>query len=125
MYKYQEEIFENIDDAVCKLEEMTEEHYRLHIGFRHTHEFENENIPIYVEINGTSRFTQRTLMDDAYDTYSRCEIYNYNRVELFNDIFLDINKLIDKVIQDNKKREAFYENLNIELQGLNKALEKI
>lgn len=125
MYKYQEEVITEIDDAIDKIENMTEEHYRIHIGFRHTHEFENENIPIYVEVNGISRFTQRTLMDDAYDSYSRCEIYNHNRVELFNDIFLDINKLIDRVIKDNKQREAFYENLNIELKGLNKALEKI
>lgn len=125
MYKYQEEVITEIDDAIDKIENMTEEHYRIHIGFRHTHEFENENIPIYVEVNGTSRFTQRTPMDDTYDSYSRCEIYNYNRVELFKDIFLDINKLIDKVIKDNKQREAFYENLNIELKGLNKALEKI
>ena len=125
MYKYQEQVIEQIDDAIDKIENMTEEHYRIHIGFRHTHEFENENIPIYVEVNGTNRFTQQTLLDNAYDSYSKCEIYNHNRVELFKDIFLDVNKLIDKVIKDNKQRETFYNNLNIELKRLNKALEKM
>lgn len=32
MYAYQEEIIENIDDAIYKIEEMTEEHYRIHMG---------------------------------------------------------------------------------------------
>ncbi|MBR3209103.1 MAG: hypothetical protein IKF82_02425 [Bacilli bacterium] len=122
MYKYQEETIEEIDNAIAKIENMTEEHYRVHIGFRHTHEFENENIPIYVEVNGTSRFTQQTMMDSAYDMFSRCEICNHNRVELLNDIFLEINKLIDKVIEDNKKREKFHQKLNKELEALNKSL---
>lgn len=30
MYAYQEEIINNIDDAIYKIEEMTEKHYRLH-----------------------------------------------------------------------------------------------
>lgn len=122
MYKYQEEIIEQLEDAIEKLETMTEEHYRLHIGFRHTNNFDEENIPIYVEINGSSIFTQQTNQDQYYDFYSRCDIYNYNRIELFQDIFLNINNLIDKIIKDNKKREKFYNKLNIELQALNKSL---
>ena len=122
MYKYQEEVIENIEDAVSKMEEMTEEHYRLHIGYRHTNNFDEENIPIFVEINGDFRFTQQTNMDTCYDNYSKCEIYNFNRVELFNDIFLDLNKLLDKIIKDNKTREQFYEKLNTELKAFNKSL---
>ena len=122
MYKYQEEIIEQLEDAIEKLETMTEEHYRLQIGFRHTNNFDEENIPIYVEINGSSIFTQQTNQDQCYDFYSRCDIYNYNRIELFQDIFLNIHNLIDKIIKDNKKREKFYNKLNIELQALNKSL---
>lgn len=123
MYKYQEETIENIDDAVHKIEEMTEEHYRMQIGFRHTNEMDEENIPIFVEVNGDSRFTQQTLLDACYDNcFSRCDLYNYNRIELFKDVFLDLNKLLDKVIKDNKKRKKFYEQLNNELKAFNKSL---
>lgn len=125
MYAYQEEIINNIDDAIYKIEDMTEEHYRIHIGYRHTNEFENENIPIFVEVNGQFRFTQQTTMDETYDCYSNCELWNFNRIEINDDIFLDINKLIDKVLKDNKKRENFYETLNKKLEVLNESLNNI
>ena len=38
---------------------------------------------------------------------------------------LDINKLIDKVLKDNKKRENFYETLNKKLEILNESLDNI
>ena len=125
MYAYQEEVINNIDDAIYKIEEMTEEHYRIHMGYRHTNEFENENIPIFVEVNGQFRFTQQTTMDETYDCYSKCELWNFNRIEINDDIFLDINKLIDKVLKDNKKRENFYETLNKKLEILNESLDNI
>lgn len=125
MYAYQEKVIENIDDAIYKIEEMTEEHYRIHMGYRHTNEFENENIPIFVEVNGQFRFTQQTTMDETYDCYSNCELWNFNRIEINDDIFLDINKLIDKVLKDNKKRENFYETLNKKLEILNESLDNI
>ena len=122
VYKYQIEVLEEIEDAVSKLESMTEEHYRLQIGWRHTNNFDEENIPLFIEINGDYVFTQQTEYDCAYDSYSKCEICNYNRVELYSDIFLDLNKLIDRIITDNHKREEFYEKLNKELKALNNAL---
>lgn len=125
MYAYQEEIINNIDDAIYKIEDMTEEHYRIHIGYRHTNEFENENIPIFVEVNGQFRFTQQTTMDETYDCYSNCELWNFNRIEINDDIFLDINKLIDKVLKDNKKKENFYKTLNKKLEILNESLDNI
>lgn len=125
MYAYQEKVIENIDDAIYKIEEMTEEHYRIHMGYRHTNEFENENIPIFVEVNGQFRFTQQTTMDETYDCYSNCELWNFNRIEINDDIFLDINKLIDKVLKDNKKRKNFYETLNKKLEILNESLDNI
>lgn len=125
MYAYQEKVINNIDDAIYKIEEMTEEHYRIHMGYRHTNEFENENIPIFVEVNGQFRFTQQTTMDETYDCYSNCELWNFNRIEINDDIFLDINKLIDKVLKDNKKRENFYETLNKKLEVLNESLDNI
>lgn len=125
MYKYQEKVIDSIDDAVYKIEQMTEEHITLHIGWRHTTDFEKENIPIFVEINGNSRFTQETYVDECYDMRSRCEIGNYNRIELFEDIFLDLNKIIDKVLKENAKRKEFYEKLGANLEALNKTLDEM
>lgn len=125
MYAYQEEVINNIDDAIYKIEEMTEKHYRLHMGWRHTNTYGDRNIPLFVEVNGNFRFTQQTAMDETHDCYSKCELYNYNRIEINEDIFLDINKLIDKVLKDNKKRENFYETLNKKLEILNESLDNI
>lgn len=125
MYAYQEEVINNIDDAIYKIEEMTEKHYRLHMGWRHTNTFGDRNIPLFVEVNGDFRFTQQTAMDETYDCYSKCELWNFNRIEINDDIFLDINKLIDKVLKDNKKRENFYETLNKKLEILNESLDNI
>lgn len=125
MYKYQEKVIDGIDDAVYKIEQMTEEHIILQIGWRHTTDFEKENIPLFVEINGNSRFTQETYADECYDMKSRCEIGNYNRIEIFEDVFLDLNKIIDKVLKENKKREEFYEKLSANLEALNKTLDEM
>lgn len=125
MYAYQEEVINNIDDAIYKIEEMTEKHYRLHMGWRHTNTFGDRNIPLFVEVNGNFRFTQQTSMDETYGCYSNCELWNFNRIEINDDIFLDINKLIDKVLKDNKKRENFYETLNKKLEVLNESLDNI
>lgn len=113
------------DDAIYKIEEMTEKHYRLHMGWRHTNTCGDRNIPLFVEVNGNFRFTQQTAMDETYDCYSNCELWNFNRIEINDDIFLDINKLIDKVLKDNKKRENFYETLNKKLEILNESLDNI
>lgn len=125
MYKYQEKIIGGIDDAAYKIEQMTEEHYELQIGERHTNDFEKSSIPIFVEINGNSRFTQETAADEFYECRSRCEIGNYNRIEIFEDVFLDLNKIIDKVLKENKKREEFYEKLGANLESLNKTLDEM
>lgn len=125
MYKYQEKIIDGIDDAVYKIERMTEEHYELQIGWRHTNDFEKSSIPIFVEINGNSRFTQETLGDEFYGCKSKCEIGNYNRIELNEEIFLDLNKIIDKVLKENKKREEFYEKLGANLEAFNKTLDEM
>lgn len=121
MYDYQEEIIDSIDDAVYKIEEMTEEHYRLQIGWRYA---SWENVPIFVEINGRFRFTQRTNYDENHDCYSKCELRNYSRIEIYDDVFLDLNKIIDKVIKDNKKRKEYYEKLSANLGALNKTLDE-
>ena len=119
MYAYQEKVIDGIDDAVYKIEQITEEHYRLHMGCRHTNEYGNASIPIFVEVNGNFRFTQQTAMDEEHDYYSKCELYNYNRIEINEDIFLDINKLINKILKENAKREEFYNSLNEKLNRLN------
>ena len=121
MYKYQEEVIDNIDSAIDTMEQMTEAHYRVHIGYRNDN-LNEQNIPIFVEVNGNFRFTQQTRNDEYYEQYSKCELYNHNRIELFEDIFLELNKLIDKIIKDNEQRKQFYEQLNAELNALNKSL---
>lgn len=99
MYQYQEEVIDNIDSAIDTMEQMTEEHYRVHIGYRNDG-LDEQGIPIFVEINGDFRFTQQTQNDEYYEHYSKCELYNHNRIKLFEDIFLELNKLIDTIIKD-------------------------
>lgn len=53
------------------------------------------------------------------------KIGNYNRIELFEDIFLDLNKIIDKVLKENAKRKEFYEKLGANLEALNKTLDEM
>ena len=49
--------------GILGIEQMTEEHYRVHIGYRND-ELNEQNIPIFVEINGDFRFTQQTQNDE-------------------------------------------------------------
>ena len=121
MYKYQEEVIDNIDSAIDTMEQMTEANYRVHIGYRNDN-LNEQNIQIFVEVNGNFRFTQQTRNDEYYEHYSKCELYNHNRIELFEDIFLELNKLIDKIIKDNEQRKQFYEQLNVDLKALHKSL---
>lgn len=122
MYKYQEETFHQISQAIDKLEEMTEEHYRVQIGFRHTNNIDEANIPIFMEINNDYKFSQQRLLDIQMDCYTKCDIYSKDRIELFDDIFLKIVQIIDTIIQDNKKREKFYKKLELQLKALNTTL---
>ena len=127
MYQYQEQTIEEIEKAVTKVEQKTEEHYRLHIATIYDIDsLEPDNEYIYVEINGESRFTIQSdidynMSDGTY--YRGCQPKNYNRVHFEKDIFLEINNLFDKVINDEKECKKFHERLNLELKALNKILE--
>ena len=101
---------------------MTEEHYRLKIGYIHTNNIDEANIPIFIEINGDYKFSKQNLMDMQYNHHSKCDIYSKDRIELFDDIFLKIVQIIDTIIQDNKKRKKFYQKLELQLKALNTTL---
>ena len=45
MYKYQEEVIDNIDSAIDTMEQMTEANYRVHIGYRNDN-LNEQNIQI-------------------------------------------------------------------------------
>lgn len=125
MYKYQEELINNLQDSIMKIQEMTEEHYKLIIGeCRFTDKREIlGTFNVYMVINGEDFF----CIDDGgigYDYYgteiAHCGQYLFKFDE---NIFIKLNNLIDKILDENKKREETYENLNRKLEELNKSLE--
>ncbi|MBR3208694.1 MAG: hypothetical protein IKF82_00340 [Bacilli bacterium] len=131
VYKYQKETIDEIKKIVDKLETMTNEHYRVKIGttIENISEFyngiENEIVPIFMEVNGEYYFTKQNEKERFFgEIYSKCEIEYLDILHLKKDIFLQMNKLLDTIITDNKEREQFHENLNYELKALNKALEE-
>lgn len=117
MYKYQEELTEQIVESLSQIEDMTEEHYVIHIGNLKDSEWERMGYPtdIYAETNAEDYFA----IDDVY--FSKSQL-TYKTVKFDEDIFLKFNKLIDKVIKDNKERKEFTEKLTEEMRALNKAL---
>lgn len=123
MYNYQEEVVNLIEKSVEKIERMTEENYSVKIGsYTSTRFVEEEVVPIFVEINGKYRFSEETDNDRILGIHSKCYILEENNVKIDDDVFLKLNDLIDKVIEDNTEREAYYERLNHRLQAMVESL---
>lgn len=117
MYKYQEELLNEILKSLKMIEDMTDERYAVYLGEEQDPEAERMGYPtsIYAEINGREYFS----MCDVW--YTSSELTHKN-VKFSKDIFLRFNKLIDQVLKDNKEREAFTEKLLNEMKAFNKAL---
>lgn len=123
MYTYQEKTIDLIEKSVEKIETLTEENYSIKIGsYTSTRFVEEEVVPIFVEINGKYRFSEETDNDRVFGIHSKCYIFEEDNVKIDDDVFLKLNDLIDKVIEDNTEREAYYERLNNMLEAMVESL---
>lgn len=131
MYKYQKETMKEIFKAMSKIEEMTEEVYTINIGYGENEiwdgsEYVTHKGDLLVRTNKNSKFAikedmhwgtfQHPISDSWYE--------DIEKVKIDNNVFLKLNKLINKVLTDNQKREKFYEKLNAQLKALNEAMEE-
>lgn len=136
LYKYQIETLKELNYIVNKLQTKTKENYLIKIG-EYNHHFHNGNCwqtdigDLYLNINEFTwkyrTFSRNFILDfdliGGYDSANIDDLFRWDiKIKLDKDIFLKINKTIDKIIKDNKKREEFHEKLNMELQALNKPL---
>lgn len=136
LYKYQIECLKELDKIVDQLETKTKENYLIKIG-EYKHHFHNGQCwttdvgSIFLNINGLfwnyhSQENNFILDNDLYENYEGVNIEDLFRwdikIKLDKNVFLKINETIDKIFNDNKKREEFHERLNKELKALNKIL---
>lgn len=127
MYKYQKETIELIKDTAERLEDITESRMSLKIGYIKD-EFWNGNTwiekdgDLRLNINKDDRFSivdygcgihEMTIIDD--DAYIRID----------NDVFLKLNEFITKIYNEKRKTQAFHNELNKQLNALNKTIEVI
>lgn len=134
IYKYQKEMLKEIKNAVTKIEQKTNERYKICIGqaditkteygaFRNTeHQFDGE---LYLLINYSSSFEVSESVLGIRDGITFSDIDFFNWIKIDKNIFLKLNQLIDKVSKDNTEREQFYNELNMQLKAYNQAMEVI
>lgn len=124
MYKYQEETLAYLEETKERLEKLTESKISLKIGTIRG-EYLNKTGTKYIEetrdlyfcindINGT--FQTVGIIGRSY------EINDDDFIKLDSNLFIKLNKFIDKIYKNKKEREEFYERLNRELEALNKSL---
>lgn len=124
MYKYQEETLAYLEETKERLEKLTESKMSLKIGIIRG-EYLNKTGTKYIEetrdlyfcindINGT--FQTVGIIGRSY------EINDDDFIKLDSNLFIKLNKFIDKIYKNKKEREEFYERLNRELEALNKSL---
>ena len=135
IYKYQQEMLKEIQKASQKIEEKTNERYKILIGnadvtkvtygaFKTTeHQFSGE---LYLLINYSSRFEINEAIILGFEskmTFSDIDFFNWIKID--KNIFLKLNQLIDEISKDNFEREQFYNELNAQLKAYNQAMEVI
>lgn len=124
MYKYQEETLVHLEESKEKLEKLTDSKMSLKIGIIRG-EYLNtsgtryceETRDLYFCINDSNGVFQ--TVGDIGCSYG---INDDDFVRLDSDIFIKLNKFIDKIYKNKKEREEFHERLNRELEALNKSL---
>lgn len=124
MYKYQEETLAYLEETKERLEKLTESKMSLKIGIIRG-EYLNKTGTKYIEetrdlyfcINDNNGVFQTVgIIGRSY------EINDDDFIKLDNNLFIKLNKFIDKIYKNKKEREEFYERLNRELGALNKSL---
>lgn len=129
LYRYQLKTLQELDKIPEKLETRTNEKYLILISDDVKYTYFNMNnyitVPgsLYLAVNAESNFI---LIDDLCGTeelFNLTQILNNDiKIKFNKNVFLNVNKTIDRIIKDNAAREAFHEKLNYELQALNKSL---
>lgn len=123
MFKYQEEIVDQLIETVQFLETITDKEYHVELGYTTDNKLKEKDY-IYLCINDEDYFR---ISNPAYefrffDTYNSYEICNINKVTFYNDLFLRVNNLVDKIYSDIKKERNDLYLLNEQLKLLNKNL---
>ena len=130
MYKYQKETIEYLKETRKRLEQLTQEKMKLKIG-EIEGEFLNKNgtryyrdkRKLYFCINHKNGYQDTTFKSIREDNYTSDYGINENDyLKLDKNLFIKLNKFIDKIYKNKHKREIFHEKLNNELQTLNKSL---
>ena len=124
MYKYQEETLAHLEESKERLEKLTNSKMSLRIGIIRGEylnasgtRYYEETRDLYFCINDSNGVFQ--TVGDIGCSY---EIDDDDFVKLDSNIFIKLNKFIDKIYKDKKEREEFHERLNRELEALNKSL---
>lgn len=132
MYKYQKEILTEIKTALMNIEKLTNEKYEIFMGYE-----KNTNTPHphiqgynwYGVINGDNYLKyyavirNEEFVDDG-GTYISSIKYIDN-INIPDNIFLRLNKLIIEITEENKKRDKKHNRLYNQALKLNKELQKI
>lgn len=130
MYKYQKKTIEYLKETRERLEQLTKDKMKLKIG-----EIEGE----FLNTNGTKYYKDKRILyfcinhKDGYQdtTFKSIGENNYKSnyginendyLNLDKNLFIKLNKFIDKIYKNKHEREIFHERLNNELQALNKSL---
>lgn len=127
MYKHQKETIKLVNDTAERLENVTEARMSLKIGYMRD-EFWNGNEwieksgDLYLELNKENRFD---LVDTGFIVGQMTEIDDDAYIRIDNDVFLKLNEFITKVYNEKRKNQAFHEELNKQLNALNKTIEVI
>lgn len=126
MFKYQKETLENLEICVNKLENITDRVYKMKIGtykdsFWNGSEWIPYNEDLYLYINKNSNFVVLDKWNNIkLDTFTA---YTLNgTLKLDKDIYLKLNKLIDRIYNDIKEDKEKHAVLNQKLELILKNL---
>ena len=129
VFKYQIETLKYLDELGERLENLTEKRMSLKIGYmrddfysNYHQEYQTRSGDLYLRLNFNNRFLIKK--DGEYASFSKTLEVDYmgGYIKLDEDIFLNLNKWIDEIYDDKRKREEFHRKLNKELEALNKSL---
>ena len=130
MYKYQQETINAIIETAENMENVTDEQKTIKIGFIRDKRWidgwnggwKTYTGDLYVAINKTYRFYVKDEFDNFF--FEKMDIIDEDAyISIEQNIFLKLNKWIDNIYKNERQRKAFHEELNLQLNALNKSLE--
>ena len=124
MYKYQIETLEHLKETRERLEKLTDSKMTLKIGTVRDDYLNSRGTGYYTETRDLYlclNYDNETFLTVG-DVDKEYGVSKDTFVRLDSNLFLKLNKFIDKIYKNKRKREHFHERLNFELQSLNKSL---